>query len=487
MVAPSWGSFQKPDQSMQLSEEKEFDQESLGEIKDQEKPQGEKPQWGNFQSPTTYQGPVDPTEDEGLFEWGLRNATANISRLGEQIAGRYGNIEKFAKDALVNFPKHAGGPVGWAISELVGPERWEKLIRGDGRQNFPTSEQFKEASQAATKGYTKPKTSGEAKFQEFTEDVGATLQGRRAPNVPGRNATTQAAINHLLIPGAANLTKEIVKEVGFGEDKANMAKLAVWIPLTLANNINAPRYASDLMNQGRNGVPTNAQFNTQRFLNRLDGVERTLLTSDPRTALARQQITQLRNDVAGGQTSVRDAMNMFDGTNAVKRSRGMFELGRTDQNFARRSIDQVKNAVRDEIVDSAQNFPEALNNWRNGVQSWAVIHQSNAMTNWIKDAAKGPYAKILSAPAAGLFGIGSYGAYKAPIVGLTGSAALPAAYKTGQILYRVQQNPTLRNYYWNALNAANQQNMPVFFSNYQKLNNGIEKSIVADKKSEPKK
>ena len=476
MVAPQWGSFQKPNQDLRQEEDLELKKEIPGGIKDQEKPEPEQPKWGQFNTPTTYQGEPDPTADEGLFSYVMRNAVSNASRVGEQVAGAYGNIEKFAKDSLVSFPKHFGGPIGWAVSELLGPEKWEKLVRGEGHQLFPTSEQFKEVSQKGTGGYTTPKTKGEKEFHEFTEDVGSTLTGRNAPQL----------IRNLLIPAAANVAKKVVKDTGFGDDAANVAKAAVWIPLTLANAVNAPRYASNLMNEGRNGVPANVQFDVPRLMQRLDTVERTLLSNDPRTALARQQIAQLRNNLANGQTSVREGFNMYDGLNAAKRDRGLFALNRNDQNFARRAIDQVRDGLRDELRQSAAAYPQALNSWQNGVNAWATIHWSNAFTRGIEQIAKGPYAKILTGPAAGLFGIGAYGAKMAPMVALPGTAATAASYKTGQTLMRMWADPNLRNYYWGAINGAMGENIPTFISNYNKLNQGLEKSEPIKKKSNPK-
>jgi hypothetical protein len=444
-----------------------------GGIKDQEKPEPEQPKWGEFKTPTTYQGESDPTADEGIFSYVMRNAVSNASRVAEQIAGSYGNIEKFAKDSLASSPKIFGGPIGWAVSELMGPERWEKFVKGEGHQMFPTSEQLKEVSQKATGGYTKPKTKGEKEFHEFSEDVGSTLTGRNAPQL----------MRNLVIPAAANVAKKVVKDTGFGDDAANVAKAAVWIPLTLANSVNAPAYASNLMNEGRNGVPANVQFNVPRFMQRLQTIENTLLSNDPRTALARQQVAQLRNNIANGQTSVREGFNMYGGLNAAKRDRGLFALNRNDQNFARRAIDQVRDGLRDEIQHSASAYPQALNSWQNGVNAWATIHRSNAITNWVQSVAKGPYAKILTGPAAGLFGIGAYGAKMAPMVALPGTAAVASSYKVGQTLMRMWGDPNLRNYYWGAINGAMGENLPTFISNYNKLNKGLEKSEPVKKKS----
>ncbi len=492
MVTPQWGAFQKPHDTQQESLEQEYSQEVPGQIQDEETPEGDKPQWGNFSSPQTYQGEPDPIEEEGIFNYLGRNFISNASRVVETIAGRAGNIEKFAKDTLTSLPQ-TGGIISWGLSKLMGPERWERLVKGpkDQQQQLPTSEMLKEASKAATGGYTKPRTTGERQFQGFTEDITSVLSGRRPAPTAGRSPAAQQAINALLIPAATNVTKKVVEDVGFGEDKANMAKMAVWLPLSLYFNTNAPAYASNLMNQGRNGLPNTLQANVPRFIQRLDALEASplMLSSDPRNALARQMINGVREDIANGQTNVQSLMTMYDGINAAKRNRGLFDLHIGDQRFARNSIDMVRNAVRDEIIDLGANHPEAIQAWQDGLRAWASIHQSRAVTEFVESIAKGPYAKILSAPAAALFGLGSYGAvkYMPPFMSIGTTAAVPAAYKTGQVFYRMYNNETLRDYYWRAISAAQQQNAPAFIHNYQKLNKELEKSPVKPVSKKQKK
>lgn len=489
MVAPSWGSFQKPNDSIRTQEnlpnqEKEILQEIPGDIKDAEKPQGEKPKWGNFQSPETYQGPIDPTEEESTFGYLARNIASNASRLGEQVLGRRGNLEKMGKDILTNFPQ-SGGILGYALSELMGPERWERMVRGPKGQEqlLPTSEQLKELSSKATGGYTEPKTSGEKKLQELTEDIGSTLS-RRGPITP-RNVL----VNNLGIPAASNIVKNVVEDLGFGSDKATYSKLGTWLALSLAGNVNAPQYASQLMNEGRNGIPVTLPINVQRLQQRLQNVANSpyLLHADPRSALARQEIAAIQNDLANGQTTVRSLMTTYDGVNAAKRSRGLFELNRDDQNFARHSIDLVRDAVREEIMQSGANFPNALNSWQNGIQAWSVIHRSRALTNWVESLAKGPYSKMITGPAAALFGVASYGGIKAPLIAGSASVATPIAYKSMQTAYRVWQDPNLANYYWRAIGAAQQENIPAFINNYNKLNKSLKESEPSQKKAKPKK
>lgn len=473
MVAPSWGSFQKPSQGNPPSQPiQEFKEELPGELVDESKQEPEQPKWGDFQSPMTYQGEPDPTADEDILGYTVRNIASNASRVGEQFLGRYGNIEKMGKDILSNAPK-VGGILGWALSEILGPERWERMVKGDpGRQQIlPTSDQLKEFSQKSTQGYTEPKTEGEKKFQGFTEDVGTTISGRSIRNPTARNV----GLNNILIPAAANVTKEIVDDLGFGKDKANMAKMAVWLPLSLAANVNASNYAANLMNRGRNGFNRNLSINVPRYQNSMNQVSRNMLQGDPRSQLAQQQLAGINNDMANGQTSMRDLMNRYDAINAAKRDRGLFALDPVNRRAAIRNINQVRDAVRQEIETLGQSNPQALQSWQNGVQAFSTIHRSQAIRNVIEKWANGPYAKVLQGPAAALFGVGTYGGVKAPLIAGPASAAIPATYKTGQTIYRMWNDPRLSDYYWRAISAAQAENAPVFINNYNKLNKEMKK------------
>lgn len=455
-----WETFLTPkdlegqEPSFQMNEQQDTD----------ELPQEKESTWADFKTPETYQGEIDPEQEESTLGLIARNITQLGSRVAEQSAGIYGNIEKTATGLLANAPKSAG-LLGWGISQLVGEDKWKKLIEGKG-QMLPTSGQLREASEKATKDYTKPKGKAESAISETIEDISAVLRGG------GRTGW----MKNLGIPVLANTAKQVVQETGFGEDKANIAKAAVWLPMMLADSVNGPRYASNLMNMGRNQTPQNMQFDIPRMQARLNAASQNplLLQSDPRSLLARQQLAALQNDLQNGLVTQRGLMTAYDGINAAKRSRALFEFGRGDQNYARRAIDTIRDAVGSEIRQSGARTPQALNNWQNGLTAWATIHRSNAMTGWIQSQMKGPYAKFIAGPAAALLGLGTYGGFQDPLIAGTTAAATAAAYKTYQIMYRSWNNPTLRNYYFNSINAANAENFPAFLSNYRKLNDKLE-------------
>lgn len=482
MVTPSWGSFQKPQPREKESQSEEIINEDESDVQKNERPQ---PQWGNFQSPSTYQGEIDPTEEESTIGYLVRNLTQSASRIGEQIIGARGNVEKMGRDVLTNYPQ-AGGLLSWGLSELLGPEKWEKTVKGvDGKsQIFPTSENIKEISQKATGGYTKPKTPGEEKAQGVIEDIGSTIRGRPS-------SLRNVAVNNLGIPLAANAVKQTVTGLGFGEDKGTIAKLGVWTALSLLGNVNAPQYASQLTNQGRNGIPQTANIDIPRLQARLQALSNdpNLLHADPRSALARQEIANIERDLANGQTSLRSLMTTYDGVNAAKRDAGLFNLSKGDQRFARRTIDRVRDTVREEILNAGAAYPEAIRNWQSGIQAWAVIHQSNGMKSWIQSLSKGPYAKALSGPAAALFGLGGYGAAQHPAIAAATATLGAGANKAYETAYRVWNNNDLARYYWNAISAAQSENIPAFVNNYHKLNKGLKdkKSVPVEVKAKTKK
>jgi hypothetical protein len=458
MVNPvSWESFQKNEPRMSS----EYSQ--MHSQKSQDQKQNEDFSWGNFQSPSTYQGEPDPTAEESTLGYFGRLLFSNVARAGERYLGKYGDVEQGVKTLLSKAPASMG-LMGKALQSMMGQEGWDRFV-GVQNQIAPTSEDVKKMTLAATGDYTKPKTKGERIGQEFSADVGSMVGARGATRA-------RTMILNLGIPAAGQAAKETVAELGFGEDAGNRSKLAAQVALALLEGVNAPAYAAQLMNEGRNGFGPGVVANVPHYENEINQVARRMYQGDPRSALAQQQIAGIRNDMQNGQTSMRDLMNRYDALNAAKRDRGLFELGRTDRRAAIRNINEVRDAVRRQIEHIGSVNPEALQSWQNGVQAFSVIHQSNAITNNINRWLSGPIGK---GAVSTLFGATAYGAIKAPAVAGTLGAGAALGYKATQVAMRVWQDPNLANYYWQAMRAAAQNNGPMFLANYNNLNRVYEK------------
>jgi hypothetical protein len=483
MVNPTefdWNQFQRPSDLKEPVTEIQ-QEETQEQIED-------KPpfQWGDYQTPNTYQGEPDPTAEESGIGWLVRNLASNASRFVEAQFGRFGDYERLGKNVLSSYPA-AGGILSLAAKELLGQERWDRLL-GTENQNLPTTSQLKEASEQLTGSYTKAKTPGEEITQEFVSDVGSVFNpGRKAVQATGKLA--KIANNPLLrdsaIAGFANIGKQATKGLGFDEEKANYAKMGIWTILTLLDKVNAPKYASNLMNEGRKGFNPTLQADVPRYQKNLQKIQNSpnLLISDPRTNLARNQINLLNQNIANGQNSIQSLLTSYDGVNAAKRSSGMFELTKpSDRRFASHALDQVLGVVREEINKVGASNPEALKKWHQGLNAWRVVHESNALSNWIESLAKGPYAKVISGPASGLFGLAGYGTYQQPLLGAVAGATAYTGNKLFQVGYRVMNDDVLRDYYIKAISAAMKQDAPVFIKNYNKLNKELEKKEKKEKR-----
>jgi len=482
MVKPerSWDRFET-NQSIRNAQEQIKKDEFQNPIQQQQQPAQEltKEQdksWGQYPTPSTYE--KEPENDESIFSDLTRNLSSYAARLGERFLGRYGDTQKALKEIAQKIPLSTG-ILGKALHDLMGEEKWEQFVnpkKGAQPLSIPTSEELQNVTEGLTGEYTKPKNKKEAAIQEFFGDVGSTISLKPI-------SLKNISVNNLGIPAASNAVKQTVSHLGFGEDKATYSKLGAWTALSLMANVNARGFAANLMNIGRKGYGQGVNVDLNRYQKNLNNSMRNILQNDPRSELARAQFSGIQQDIQNGQTSIQDLMNRYDSINAAKRSRGMFELNRADRNFAKKSIDQVLNVVRDEINAIGQVNPKALQSWNNGRQAFAVIHQSERMTNWVADTLKGPYGKLATTPVASLFGVSAYGASKVPIVGLTAGTAIPAGYKVSQVAYRIYSDPNLSKYYWDAIRDASMQNGPAFIKNFEKLNRTYEKKEKSVKKS----
>lgn len=452
----------------------EVEQDQNQQINDLENPTIEESNelnWNDFDTPNTYTD-KDPTKEESDLNFFSRNLISSIARIGETLVGKPGDITEGAMN-IARYHPEATGLLGYGLYNMIGEDNWDKLFEGDPNEEmlqfkFPTSEDLKKLTNKVTQGYTEPKNKWEKRAQDLVSDVASTFT-RRPTN------RQEFLRNNLGIPAAANVVKDAVEDMHFGENKAEWAKSATWISLSLLNNVNARNYAINRIRAGRQGFGPNINADVPRLELSLDALERNLQGGDPRTALALQQISAIRNDLQSGRSSINDLMNRYDAINAVKSDRGMFALPTTQRQSAIRNINNVRNAIRDEINQIGAVNPDALANWNEGIRSLAVVHRSNALSNWVDRTLRGRYAKALSGPLAALFGAGTYAGYKAPFVGGSLTAVGAGGYKAGQVAYRVWQDPNLARYYWRAIAASQRGNEQAFLRSYRNLEKRYEK------------
>ena len=490
--------------------------------------------WDDYPTMDLYGNEINENENENIFKYLTRNAISGAAKVAAGIGGKFGDMQEFAEELLIGAPysggimsksfeqllgkdrwrdyvlgdnlkdkfkdqidekSSSGGILNTPLQELVGKDRWRNIVKGGPlAPKLPTSSDISSLIDAATGGYTEPRTLREQRFQEIASDVGSVgRKGTRLRGVP--NARVRAGtrirkslVNNLGIPVAANSAKNVVEDLDLDKSYRTWSKMAAWTAMSLMNNVNAKGYAADLMNEGRNGFPNTVRTNGYRYSANIRRFNRHLAKGDPRTVIVEGLIDGISHDIGNGKLTMRDLMTRYDSINAVKRSKGFFQLNKGGKEYAISQIDRLLGIVKEEINTLGRSNPSALNSWNNGLQAFSSIHRSNVIKNFVEATAKGPYAKILSAPVASMFGLTGAAAYKLSpyagpgVTGIASATLVPAVYQTGKVAYRVFKSPVLARYYWDAMSAATKNNTSAFVKNYQKLNKEYEKKYSSEDK-----
>lgn len=427
---------------------------------------------------------VDPEQeflrDESMAGYALRNAAGMASSAASGALGVPGEIVGAVR-----------GVFDWLMDPIfegfVGKEKMNDLreVRDQGLK-LPTSSDIKGAVDTATGGYTAPKTKSEGRAQTLASDLGSVaaspgraLVGKALGKAAGKTMLGRAAAKSASVafaPTVGNAAQIISEEIlGFSPEKSELVKAAVWMGADMAKLVSGKTHAASLCSDGRKGFTKFDRANPSRYMKGLDEATKGMLLNDPRSSHAMSQINGIRNDYKLGNLTVNDLMTRYDAINAAKRDAGMFTLGQSDRKFATMQLDKVLDVVRKEIHEAGKSNPNALESWQKGMQAFAVIHQGEAAARFAERAISG-HAGRINQGVAGLF-LGGLGkaAHAHPAGAAVSAVALPAVYKTAQILHRVATNESLRKYYWESMKALVAQDSPSFLKNFNKLQEGYEK------------
>lgn len=469
MVNPqkSWDMYQTNQPLNQIKNQAEPSSIEQKTISPPDSQQNQKKSWDQYQTKDNYVPPKDPNEEESTFDWLLRNYVSIKSRGEEAVLGGPGELKKAGKSLAKQYPG-AFGLIGWGLNQLMGQENWEKAVDVASGFDLPTIEDFRGITEEISGEYTKPKTKNEKRLQELSSDIGKTLNPFTRLTRPAT-----ALMNHIVTPLTSNIVKESVEGMGFKEDKAEIAKGITTLVLSLGANVDARRFATDMINRGRQSLPNYLNANVQRYQARITQVRSQTLQNDPRTALTSSQILGMENDIANGQVSIQDLMTRYDALNAARTSRDLWALTPGNRAFAIRSINNLQNALRQEIMDVGRNHPEAIANWQQGMSSMRIIHQSQAISNWVQGQLQSPLGKGIGS-ATGISAL--FGVKAAPALAGATTGLAAGTYKSGQLIYRVMNDANLRRYYMEAISAAQAQNSVAFIKNYEKLESALKKS-----------
>ncbi len=407
-------------------------------------------------------------EIESNTEFATRNIGQHAARTTETALGLPGNLKK-AFSSMGDFLKEYW-PIETNIkkNELEAFGTPEKGGFEDFIMNPPTSSDIRENGTkylaeklTGNKEYFEPKSEGEKIAGELNQDITSFF-------LPG---TGQLRLGTRLgAPIVGNLAKQGAIYLGADEKIAEKA-----------NQSNPGQFSSNRIAEAKAMIPDTATVNVTNLANRLmplyNRMQRGL--GVPSKSRAIQGMQDLANQVQNNRMSMRSLMDARDHVNEWISEAGGWDVPTNTRDASLRNLNELKTQIIRTVDENmASRFPQAAELYQTGYQAAAVNHQSNAISNFIQ---KNFGRKAASVGAKLLFPSLVGGATILPKTAATAAIGFPL-YKTGQVLYRVGNSPTLANYYYDVITSSLAGNAPAMVNSLQKL----DKALAEDEKKESK-
>lgn len=413
--------------------------------------------------------------EESALGYITRGAARTGSRLGEAILGLPGDIREGLK--------------GLAISgvNLVSPESAQFFKEKEQQPkpfSLPTSSDIREKTAELTGGFTEPKTSGEAKADEFLTDF-AMLALPVKRKIPFARAIGTDIAGHL--------AKEGIEKFGAGTTTQDITKLGTFFLAGLITpGKSARKLANDLYKQRDALIPAGADVAATNFVQDLKGLKAKLLKGVPGTKenAVLKYIDELLTKSAGGRIEIEELTNVKRQIN--ERITELVQEGTFKRKDARQLFKPLGRYVEDaiELYGTQSNAP-FLKAHKQANEVWGAIEESGKVSSMVSNLLKGHHLKtpigtlFTGGGAAALGGaIYAHPALAGPIIGTAGAAY--GVNKAVELMNRVRKSPTLRKYYQGVVAESLKGNSAAALKNLQNLDKAMEHDLrVRPETSQP--
>lgn len=397
------------------------------------------------------------------------------ARIGEAILGAPGNLKKGLGQSFSQLNEEFNLPP----YDPSGLGQYEEGSVGESIFNPPTSHELrkgktKEYAQQ-TKGnpeYYEPRGNIEEAAGEFAQDVtNMFLPGTRGFGL----------LTRLGAPLVSNAAKFLTKKLSGDEKLAENVKQGTSLIATIAGLSNPMQMAQQRISQSRQIVPETAAFNAQNLANNFMPLY-TKLNRGFRNIPSKSKLRSNLDDFAsqiqpGNQMSTHSLMDAVDNINELINEAKGFDIPKATRPQMLKNLNEAKTVLRKEVRDQLKQYPEALELYNTGYEAAAVMHRSEAINNALEKYAGKKLASIgLKVLFPALAGAG-----KLINGGFLFGPGLGATYKTGQILYRVANSPTLARYYQNIIRRAEVGNIAAMSKSITSFDKGIDAQEKKDK------
>lgn len=410
---------------------------------------------------------------ESFSESIIRKDLQQAARIGETLLGFPGNLKKAfmqTRDVLMpglkEYEEQLAKPEKGSLEDIIMNPPTSHEIRK--KLTEPLSEKFTGKNE-----YLEPKN-------EYEKFIGETTQDLASFFLPGSNRLR--LITRLGAPIVGNLAKQGLKYFDVKEETADKAKIGIMLATTIAGQSRPGEYANELIGRGKQMIPQNSTINVGNLASRLlplyNRMQRGL--NVPSKTRTMQGIRDLANQVQNNRMNFHSLMDARDNINEWIGEAGGWDIPQATRTPLLRNLNELKKEIIQTIEENMSNrFPTAHELYRNGYEASAVNHRSNVISNFIE---KNFGRKLASHGAKILFPGLAGGSLFFPKLGIAGGTAFPL-YKSGQVLYRVANSPTLARYYQDIITHSMQGNIPAMVKSMSKLDKSLKKEEEKDSKN----
>lgn len=330
---------------------------------------------------------------------------------------------------------------------------------------LPEKEEMREFEKKHTGQYLQPQSDVEKMGDEAAQDITSLMlptPGSAPAKLMSRLYRSSA------IAGAGQVAKKGTEMAGFDESTQDYAKLGTMFISSLLSPRGASKHVSEMYQSAESKLPPLSRGDARPLQNDLNKIVRKVErgTVSPGESKYLGEAKTILDKIKDGRMTYAEAV-------ASKRSLNLkssnlykdIELADADQRIARNGYNDVRSALNDFISTAEKKHPEFLKEYREADKAYGAIANSKWISDWIAKKT-GILSEAGVKPAIAAFFAIDPG--KAMKVG-TGAAAVAvggkAAITTGEVIYQVLKNKTLRNYYLNVLNAAAKEDAALLVKN----------------------
>ncbi len=420
--------------------------------------------WEQFEELEPEKSPLQQTGKEiGRF------AARTASRIGETVVGLPGDIIQLERSVRRNIQDQLSKIIP-EMPEFIKEDPVRKLIQKspDLLGKLPTSEELKQFSSDLTNQFTDP----QGTLEEFGDEIVSLGTSLLMPaGIPKKISTVLKALGKATLAKGARKGAELY---GAGEGLQTATEIGTLFLTGMIGKPIANAFVSDKYEKARRAIPKGTMVNTGKLSQDLKKVDaelakgiKTNTKSEVRSALQ-----ELESKASGGSMEVEEVVQSYHDLNERMSSKKLFdELGTSERRRLKSRYDLVKKEVGKNLKEYGKHNPEFLKEWQEANQAYGTIEQSKKVSNWLSSKANKIPRHLVGAAAFEIFT--GKPVIAAEILGAGGLAA--SGVKTGEILYRIANSPSLRKHYLDVIESITKENLPATIRSLEKLNRGLEK------------